>query len=177
MPPQMLLACVPDPLQHKGGFFEAFCIAVCLAFVTALAAIARILWLGEAASDRTQALVLVIGCGAFSAILITAFFCQVFTRGWNNWIRSAFAAILCSVLLVPAVMFCFAIENRLIEAHLEPGAFEDGRIREIIWSMIGAMGLFTPTGMRYLVPWTLLVLFTGAAVVFYHWPRQPPLNR
>jgi hypothetical protein len=160
-------------LQHRSGSKgDAAGVALVIAFLTVLALVGRIILLGEAASDRTQALVLVIGFSAFLAAFVTSLVVVWFAGNWWRWLRAASASLFCCGLFVPAAMFCFALENRIIAGNLEPGAIEDGRLGEIVWSIVGAMGLFTPTGMRYLIPWPLLVMGIAAALIFYRWPPK-----
>jgi hypothetical protein len=47
----------------------------------------------------------------------------------------------------------------------------DLRLIEIGWSMFGAMGMFTPTGLRYLTPWPLIAVAAAAALILFFWPR------
>jgi hypothetical protein len=37
--------------------------------------------------------------------------------------------------------------------------------------MFSAMGMFTPTGLRYLLPWPLVAVTLMAAILLYRWPR------
>jgi hypothetical protein len=44
---------------------------------------------------------------------------------------------------------------------------------DLFWSLFGGMGLFTPTGLTYLLPWPLLAVAITAFVCFYIWPKPP----
>ncbi len=173
MLPQKPSAFVPEHPLNPGTPLEAAGIALGLAFLTSLAVIGRILSLEEAASDRTQSLILVIGCGAFLAGLTTALLTLWITAHWKRWLRAVVASAFCAGAFIPATLFCFAVQNRLIGGWLNAETLEDVNPVRAFWSMVGAMGMFTPTGMRYLVPWPLLVLAAGAATVFFFWPRRP----
>jgi hypothetical protein len=166
---------VPEQPPPEGAPLEAAGIALGLAFLTALAAAGSILSLGEAASDRTQSLVAVIGCGAFAAALCTGLLTLWITARWNRWLRATLASAFCGGAFVPATLFCFAVQNRLIGGHLNAETLEELRPLRVVWSMLGAMGMFTPTGLRYLTPWPLLVLAIGAAAAFFVWPRRMAL--
>jgi hypothetical protein len=169
---KMQSVCVPEHETSSGYGGDACGIALVIAFTTSMAVLAKIIVLDEATSDRTQILLLVIGSSAFLAAFITALFVVWLACRWNPVVRAVTASLASTVLFIPAAMFCFAIENRIIKGNLEPGAIVDGRIGEIVWSMIGAMGLFAPTGMRYLVPWPLLVMGLMSLLIFYRWPSE-----
>jgi hypothetical protein len=169
----MLSGSVPEPLSADGTPLEAAGIALALAFLTALVAIGSVLSLGEAASDRTQSLVAVIGCGAFVAALCSGLLTLWIAGRWNRWLRACLASAFCAGAFIPATLFCFAVQNRLIGGRLNAETLEDLQPLRIVWSMVGAMGMFTPTGLRYLTPWPLLALGTGAAFIFLIWPRKP----
>jgi hypothetical protein len=168
MPLAFLLSHHPQrwPISESAG------IGLIISVLTIFAVILRILQLDEAASDRVQIIILVIGWSAFLAVLITAILVGRFASGWSRSLRAILASIFCCVLFIPIVMIIFAFENRIIEGNLEPNAYEIGRLSELFWSIIGAMGLFTPTGMRYLMPWPLLLLGLSAALIFYVWPSK-----
>ena len=163
---------MPEQATRSGYGGEACGIAFAIAFTTIIALLAKIILLDEAASDRTQILLLVIGSSAFLSAFTTALFIVWFASGWNRFVRACAAAFISCGLFIPAAMFCFAIENRIIRGNLEPGAVDDGRIAEIIWSIIGAMGLFAPTGMRYLIPWPMLVMGLVSLLIFYRWSPE-----
>ena len=171
-PPKTLSGSVPEPLS-VGTPLEAAGIALALAFLTVLTAIGSILVLGEAASDRTQSLVTVIGCGAFVAALCSGLLALWVAARWNRWLRACLATAFCAGAFIPATLFCFAVQNRLIGGRLNAETLEDLQSLRIVWSMVGAMGMFTPTGLRYLAPWPLFVLAVGAAAMFLIWPRKP----
>jgi hypothetical protein len=172
----MLSGSVPE-MPIDGGPLEAAGIALALAFLTALAAVGGVLSLDEAASDRTQSLIAVIGCGAFAAAFCTCLLTLWIAARWNRWLRAIVASAFCAGAFIPATLFCFAVQNRLIGGRLNAETLEDLQPIRVVWSMIGAMGMFTPTGLRYLTPWPLLVLGMGAAAIFLVWPRRPSLVR
>jgi hypothetical protein len=168
----MQLAFVPSHQPSHWPFSKAAGIGLVIALSTIFAVVARVLQLDEAASDRVQIIILIIGCGAFFAAFITAVFVGRFAMGWPRFLRAILGSIIASSLFIPTVMFFFAFENRIIQGNLEPDAYEIGRWKDLFWSLFGGMGLFTPTGMRYLLPWPLLIIGLTTALIFYIWPSK-----
>jgi hypothetical protein len=168
----MQLAFVPSHEPRRWPISEAAGVGLVIALSTILAVVARVLQLDEAASDRVQMILLIIGLGAFFSAFFIAIFAGRFAFQWPRLLRAIFGSILVSGLFIPTVMFFFAFENRIIQGNLEPNALELGRWKDLFWSMFGAMGLFTPTGMRYLIPWPLLIIGLTTALLFYIWPSK-----
>jgi hypothetical protein len=151
---------------------SAFGVAVLIAVVAVVGVVLRILGFEEPLAGRTLILVLVVAFGAFSSALIVAVLAHWITGGWPAALRAAVGAVLVGGAFVPATLFSFAIENRLIEGHVEAESIADLTSTEIFWSLFGAMGMFTPSGLKYLLPWPLLAVAVAAAVCFYLWPRR-----
>ena len=72
---------------------------------------------------------------------------------------------------MPATLFFFAIKIRIIDGRIEADSVTDLQAEELFWSMFSAMGMFTPTGLRYLLPWPLVAVTLTAAILLYRWPR------
>jgi ABC-type Fe3+-siderophore transport system permease subunit len=140
--------------------------------VAAISVALRTVTLEEPVSDRTQLLVLIAACGAFLATLPFALLTLWIAKNWNRFVRALLAAAMVAGAFIPATMFCFAFENRIIKGHIEADSLFDLRPVEVAWSMFGAMGMFTPTGLRYLAPWPVLTIFVTAAICFFFWPRK-----
>jgi hypothetical protein len=124
----------------------------------------------EALSDRAWLLALIIAEGAFLSALMVALPVLWLTPGWPNGLRGPLAAILAALGFVPATMFAFAVKIRLLDGRIEDDLLASFDLIEIGWSMFGAMGLFTPRGLVYLVPWPLAAVFLAALLCFWRWP-------
>jgi hypothetical protein len=151
---------------------SAFGVAMLIAAVAAGSVILRVLGFEEAISARTIILVLIVAFGTFSTALIVALLVYWITARWNRVVRAVLGALLVGGAFVPATLFSFAIENRLIEGHVEAESILDLTSVEVFWSMFGAMGMFTPSGLKYLMPWPLLAVVVAAAICFYYWPQR-----
>ncbi|MGL4636770.1 MAG: hypothetical protein ACRCWF_12380 [Beijerinckiaceae bacterium] len=147
-------------------------VALLLGCVAVLAVTLRVLFMEEAVSGRTAILVMIAGFGAFMIALFTALLAFWLASRWKPMIRAILAAIIVAGGFVPATLFSFAIENRLIEGHVEAESVMDLTSKEVFWSMFGAMGMFTPAGLKYLMPWPLLAIALAAGICFYHWPKS-----
>jgi ABC-type Fe3+-siderophore transport system permease subunit len=152
--------------------WDAAGISLVIGVVAATSVALRTAALEEPASDRTQLLVLIAACGAFLATLLFALLALWFAKNWKPLVRAVLTAFLVAGSFIPATMFCFAFENRIIKGHIEADSLFDLQPIEIAWSMFGAMGMFTPTGLRYLAPWPVLAIFVAAAFCFFFWPRK-----
>jgi hypothetical protein len=91
--------------------------------------------------------------------------------GWNRWLRAVLGGIGAGGLFIPASLFFFALKIRIIDGRIEADSVADLRLGEIFWSMFGAMGMFTPTGLRYLAPWPVIAVAALAAIILFFWPR------
>lgn len=137
----------------------------------ALATAVQIVLRDEAASDRTQLLVGITVLGAFLATVTVAVLAHLLTNRWPRLVRALLCAVASAVAFIPATMFSFAIENRIIEGHIEAETVSELTGAELFWTLFGAMGMFTPTGLRYLLPWPMLAVFLAALFLFSRWPR------
>jgi ABC-type Fe3+-siderophore transport system permease subunit len=157
---------------NPNSAWDAAGISLVIGVVAAVSVALRTMALEESASDRTQLLVLIALCGAFLATLPFALLTLWLAQNWNRFVRAFLAALLVAGAFIPATMFCFAFENRIIKGHIEADSLFDLRPVEVAWSMFGAMGMFTPTGLRYLAPWPVLAVFLTAALCFFFWPQK-----
>ncbi|MGL5115260.1 MAG: hypothetical protein ACRC7G_13590 [Beijerinckiaceae bacterium] len=146
-------------------------VALALALTAAVSMAVAITLRDEAASDRTQLLVAIAAMGAFLAGLVATFF-AFFTRRWPGWLRGPFFGAIAAALFVPATLFCFAVQIRIIDGHIDAESVAQMPVVDLFWSLFGAMGMFTPTGLRYLVPWPVLAVGLVAALIFLRWPSR-----
>jgi hypothetical protein len=124
----------------------------------------------EAASDRTQILVAIAAMGAFLAGGLVAAV-ALFVRRWPALLRGPLFGGAAAALFVPATLFCFAVKIRIVDGHIDAESVADMPVVDLFWSMFGAMGMFTPTGLRYLAPWPVLAVGLAATLIFLRWPR------
>ncbi len=153
---------------------SALGVAMLIAAVAAISVILRVLGFEEPLSGRTFILVLIVAFGAFSTALVVALLAHWMTARWHPALRATIGSIMVGGAFIPATLFSFAIENRLIEGHVEAESITDLTSVEVFWSMFGAMGMFTPSGLKYLMPWPLLAVVAAAAICFYLWPQRGP---
>jgi hypothetical protein len=132
----------------------------------------RLFWFGEAFSDRAFLLILIAAAGGFTTMLAVAFAALWFAVPWHPLLRAALGAPLAGGLFVPATLFFFALKIRVIDGRIEADSVTDLGMTELFWSMFGAMGMFTPTGLRYLAPWAALAVCAAAFLILYRWPRR-----
>jgi hypothetical protein len=165
----MRWACVPE--SAGGTVAQAFALSLIVAAVAAASVALRVIVLEEPFSDRTLLLLLIAAEGAFSAMLVITLL-AVWTAGaWRPWLRAALGAFAVGGLFLPATLFFFAIKIRIIDGRIEADSVTDLPAEELLWSMFSAMGMFTPTGLRYLLPWPLVAVTLTAAILLYRWPR------
>jgi hypothetical protein len=151
---------------------DALLASALVAGVAALAVAAQLLWFEEAFSDRARLLMLLAAEGGFAATLVSAFPALWIAQNWWPWLRAALGAIVTGGLFVPATMFFFALKIRVVDGRVEADSVTDLGATELFWSMFGAMGMFTPTGLRYLAPWAALAVCAAAFLILYRWPRR-----
>ena len=163
---------VSEAPNTRNSALDTVGISLLIGVVAAFSVALRIVAVEEPASDRTQLLVLITGCGAFLATLPVALITLWIAKNWNKIVRAFLAALLVSGAFIPATLFCFAFDNRIIKGHIEAESLLDLKPVQVAWSMFGAMGMFTPTGLRYLAPWPVLTVFICAAWCFYFWPKR-----
>ncbi len=120
---------------------------------------------------RTLILAAVAGTGALMAAAPLAGMAALLARRWRPWLRGGLAAAWMASAFIPATMFAFAVENRVIEGRVEADSVTELGAGDLFWSLFGGMGLFTPTGLRFLLPWPLLAVALAAFVCFYLWPK------
>jgi hypothetical protein len=137
----------------------------------AIAAVQMVLT-GEKFHQRTGLLLLVLWIAALTSWLLVRWLGRLCSR----WLPVILASLLVGVALLmvfPVVSLAvFAIENRLIEGHVEAGTFSEWRLRRFLWSLIGAMGLFVPTGLRHTLPYPALGLAFAGTFSFLLWLRR-----
>ncbi|MGL4243721.1 MAG: hypothetical protein ACRCTI_21610, partial [Beijerinckiaceae bacterium] len=112
--------------------------------------------------------------GAMLAALPLALIARLVASGWPRIVRGGLAALWMLAAFVPATMFAFAVENRIIEGHIEADSVLELGARGLFWTLFGGMGLFTPTGLAYLLPWPLAAVALAAGICFYLWPNPRP---
>jgi hypothetical protein len=166
------LVSVSEASNIKGSWLDAVGISLLIGVVAAIAVAFRVVAFEEPVSDRTQLLVLIAGCGGFLATLPFALLALWLASVWNRILRAAVTSTLIAGAFIPATLFCFAVENRIIEGRIEADSVLDLKAMQVFWSMFGAMGMFTPTGLRYLAPWPVLAVFVIAASCFFFWPKR-----
>ncbi len=168
---KMRLAFVSDAGGRRNALSQAFGVSLCVGLVAVLTVALRILAFEEAASDRTLLLLLIAAEGGVAATLPVAVLALWVTERWNRVLRALLGGFAVAGLFVPTTLFFFALKIRVIDGRIEADAVTDMRLGEIFWSMFGAMGMFTPTGLRYLAPWPVMAVGIVAAILFYSWPR------
>jgi hypothetical protein len=142
-----------------------------LAVIGGLAVLAKALSMEQPLGVRTLQLAAVAGAGALLSALPLAALASLVARRWRPWLRGGLAALWMGAAFAPATMFAFAVENRVIEGHVEADSLSDLSAGDLFWTLFGGMGLFTPTGLKYLLPWPAMLVALSAFVCFYHWPR------
>ena len=151
--------------------------AACILFVAivaGLSVLARVLQLDESFSVRALWLAAIAAEGGAIAAAAPALALASIRRG-GAAIRGAVGAITTGLAFIPACLACFAFKIRILDGRIE-GDLADGIASgQIIFSLIGAMGMFTPTGLRYLAPWPLAATSVAAGLVFSRWPQPRPL--
>jgi hypothetical protein len=168
---KMQLVFVSDPATGRSTLPQAFGAALLVAAIAGLAVILRILGFEEPASDRTMLLVLITAAGGFGAMLVVSVLALWIAGAWNHWLRAVLGGLGVGGLFIPATLFVFALKIRVIDGRIEADSVSDMRFGEIAWSMFGAMGMFTPTGLRYLAPWPVIAVAVLAALILFFWPR------
>jgi hypothetical protein len=171
MQQKMPLASVSDLASGRSTLPQAFGAALLVAAIGGLAVSLSIIGFEEPASDRTILLVLIAAAGGFSAMLCVSVLALWIAGGWNHWLRAILGGIAVGGLFIPATLFFFALKIRVIDGRIEADSVTDLRLGEIAWSMFGAMGMFTPTGLRYLAPWPVMAVAAMAALILFFWPR------
>lgn len=169
MPRKLRSAPVSEGAPRPG----AGAVLVTLVLVAAMSVQAKALLMEQPFGMRTLSLSAVAGAGALLAALPLAGLAALISRRWRPVVRGGLAALWMLAGFVPATLFAFAVEIRVIEGRVEAeSAFELGA-SDLFWSLFGGMGLFTPTGLAYLLPWPVLAVALAAFLCFYRWPRPP----
>jgi putative flippase GtrA len=126
----------------------------------------RIVELDEAPTDRARIIMLLAFVSAGATALAVSTLAWLLASTWPGWLRGLVAAPLLAAGFAVAMPAAFAVHNRLVEGHIDEEALTGIKLRTIVWSHIGAAGMFTPTGRTYLLPWPLpAVALAGAAVL------------
>jgi hypothetical protein len=141
-----------------------------LAAVAALSVLLKTLMLEQPVSRRTLLLCVIAAAGAGLAALPLAGLARLFAAHWRPGLRASLAALWMASGFVPATMFAFAVENRIVEGHIEADSVLALGAAGLFWTLFGAMGMFTPTGLAYLLPWPALAVASAAFLCFYRWP-------
>lgn len=148
------------PLLHPG------IVGLLVGIAGALAMAVRIVELDEAASDRARIVILLAFIGAGTTAFLGALVVHLIAGRWPGWLRGIIALPLIAAGFAGTMALAFAVHNRLVEGHIDEEALTGIRVRTIIWSHIGAVGMFTPTGRNYLFPWPVpAVALAGAAAL------------
>jgi hypothetical protein len=158
--------------RRPAGVLGLLGVALLVGLAAAVVMTVRIIELDEAASERAQALVLLSGLAGFAATATVGLPALWFTQGWRGRTRGLVAGPLVAAAFVAAMPFLFAVNMRVLEGHTDSDIGSEGWFREIVWSHVGAMGLFTPTGRKYLLPWPLLAIGVAGGLCFAVWPGQ-----
>jgi hypothetical protein len=142
------------------------------ALVPVAIAASQLLVNGEQLQRRTFLLLLVLFIAAFANWLIIRRL-----GAWSSrWLHPAILVVLAGLSLFALFpvfsLAVFAIENRLIEGNVEPGTFSEWRLRHFFWSLIGAMGMFLPTGLRHTLPFPALGFALAGGLSFFWWLRS-----
>jgi hypothetical protein len=144
-----------------------------LALTGGAAVLAKALLMEQPFGTRTLLLSAIAGIGALLAAAPLAALAALVARRWRPWLRGGLAALWMGAAFVPGTMFAFAFENRVIEGHVEADSVSSLSAGDLFWTLFGGMGLFTPTGLAFLLPWPLILVAFAAFVCFYHWPKPP----
>ncbi len=132
---------------------EALAAAAAVAALAGSLVALRVLELREAFSDRTAGLVVMAAVAAFVTMLTALVVASAVARAWPGWLRASVAAPLIAGGWIGALALVFALHIRILAGHTDSEAFSEGWFREIVGSGIGAMGLATPVGRKYVLPW------------------------
>jgi hypothetical protein len=160
----MRSAFVPDGPASEGSGIGLAALAVGAAATLAVGIEIRLR--DEPLSQRTLLLMMVAGLGGAAAASPVAATLAWFGRGWGRVSRSALGALATGGLFVPATLAAFAVQIRIFDARIEGDLASEIASGDILHSLFGAMGMFTPTGLRYLAPWPLAAVVVAAALVF-----------
>jgi hypothetical protein len=160
-------------VSEVGGRTGASAALLVLPVVAGTAVLAKTLLMEQPLGTRTMLLAAIAAMGALLAALPLAGLAALLTRRWRPWVRGGLGALWMAAAFIPATMFMFAIEIRLIEGRIEADSVTDLSVRDLFWTLFGGMGLFTPTGLHYLLPWPLLAVALAAFACFYRWPQPP----
>ncbi len=145
-----------------------------IAAIAALAVLARAMQRDEAFTERVLWLAVVAAEGGALAAGATAMALTIIRYG-SQKLRALGAALLTGLGFIPATLACFAFKIRILDGRIE-GDLADGIASgDIIFSLIGAMGMFTPTGLRYLAPWPIAAVTLAAGLLFWRWPAPRSL--
>lgn len=142
-----------------------------VAAVAALAVLTRALQRDEALTERVLWLAAIAAEGGALAAGFTALALSIFWRG-GRLLRGIAAGLLTGLGFIPATLACFAIKIRILDGRIDGDMAEGIASGDILFSLIGAMGMFTPTGLRYLAPWPIAAVTLAAGLLF--WRRPAP---
>ncbi len=145
-----------------------------IAFIAALAVLARAIERDEAVTARVFWLAAIAAEGGAIAACAVALALTV-VRSGAPMLRAVAAGLLTGLGFIPATLACFAVKIRILDGRIE-GDLADGIASgDIVFSLIGAMGMFTPTGLRYLAPWPIAAVTLAAGLLFWRWPAPRSL--
>jgi hypothetical protein len=146
-------------------------VALGVVATAAISVFLKAMLLEQPAGPRTALVALVAATGALLALLPLAGLALLVARRWRPAIRAVLAALWMAAGFAPGTMFAFAIENRVIEGHIEAETVLELGAQGLFWTLFGGMGLFTPTGLAYLLPWPLAAVALVSGICFYLWPN------
>jgi hypothetical protein len=155
---------------QRGGISTAL---VIIPLVGGASVLLRALSLEQPLGARTLMLAAVAAAGALLATTPVVALGALLARRWRSAVRATLGALLTAGAFVPATMLVFAVELRLFEGRVEADSVTELSASDVFWTLFGAMGLFTPTGLHYLLPWPMLAVAVAAFICFYRWPKPP----
>ena len=125
---------------------------------------------------RALLLVLTASLGGWAAALPIAAALAWFGGDWDRRLSALLGGLCAAALFIPATLAFFAVKIRIIDGRIEGDLASGFASGDIFFSLFGAMGMFTPTGLRYLAPWPLAAVAIAAALVFSRWPQRSAPN-
>ena len=158
---------MPEPGWPARALAAAASVGLAAAIAVGLRALAG----DEPLSDRMLQLMLVSAIGGVAAALPAAALLARIGGGWRRIPRALIGGLSTGLLFIPATLAVFAFDIRIVDGRIEGDLASGFASGDIVFSLIGAMGMFTPTGLRYLAPWPLAAVTLVAGIAVSRWPR------
>jgi hypothetical protein len=135
----------------------------------------RIGELDEAVSERTSAIVMIAAVAGFLAGGFFAICSGWLLWRWPRWLTLPLLLVLLAGAFFVGFAAVFAIDIRFIHGQLDAEPYTAEWFRELVFSPLGALGMFLQTGTRYLLPWpaALTALLTAPLIAFSLTGRAP----